>query len=315
VSLAACGDDGGIGPDAAAEVDAPPMMMIDANEGIDQPGVPAGCLSDRATLDRPDDTGLDQIRVLYVLPSDGQDRGYDTNGRICNSVRALATWFDNRSDSYLRLDTRDAMIDIGFVRLTKTDAQMRGTDPNNASIETGTAFVLTRIERELRTMGMLAPNKLYAYYYDGSSVYACGGGSYPPLVPGRSGAMYLRGVPPGVSPNCGDIRPWGQASLVPNYIDYGMLHEIVHTLGFVPQGAPNQHTYGHVFDATASEPARDLMYSPRSTQDPSWNIDAPGGLLLDINNDDYYMTSPALDLAKSSLLAPLPAGAQRPIGW
>jgi len=279
------------------------------------PAVPAGCTTTRALADRPDDTGLDQIHILYVLPSDGADRMRDTNGQICNSVRAFATWFHSRSPLYLRFDTEDAQLDIGFARLTKTDQQMRGSDPNNASITTGTAFVRERIELELETMGMIASNKLYAVYYEGSSVYACGAGAYPPLIVDRVGAMYLGGVPPGVTPNCGDIRPWGQASLAPNYVDYAMLHELVHSLGFVPDASPNEHAQGHVFDTAASEPARDLMYSPRTAQDPVWGIDAAGGLLLDINSDDYYATAPAQDLARSSLLAPLPAAATRPIGW
>jgi hypothetical protein len=313
-ALAACGDDGATtGPDAGDDVDAP---RTDANEGVDMPGVPTACVPDRGMIDRPDDTGLDQIRVLYVVPSDLADRLRDTNGQICNSARAFATWFHARTgSSYLRLDTHGGLLDIGFVRLAKTDAQMRGTDPNNTSIATGTAFVRERIERELEAMNLIAPNKLYAVYYEGSSVYACGGGAYPPLIEDRVGAMYLGGMPPGVTMPCGETRPWGQPSLTPNYIDYGMLHELVHSLGFVPEGAPNQHTYGHVYDGASTEPSRDLMYSPRTSSDPSWNIDAAGGLLLDINGDDYYTTSPALDLANSTLLAPLPASATRPIGW
>jgi hypothetical protein len=319
VCLVACGDDGGssVGPDAntgdgngSGTTDAP-----DANMGMDMSQVPMGCVAGRATTDRADDTGMDQIRVLYVLPSDGQDRNRDTNGQICNSARAWATWFHSRSPAYLRLDTQGGLIDIGFARVTKTDAEMRGNDPNNTSVATGTAFVRNRIELELDAMGQIAPNKLYAVYYEGSSVYACGGGAYPPLIQDRAGAMYLGGIPPGVTPNCSDTRPWGQASLVPNYVDYGMLHEIVHSLGFVPDAAPNEHLQGHVYDSAATDRARDLMYSPRNTQDMGWGIDAAGGLLLDINNDDYYMPAAGLDLAKSSLLSPLPAGAMRPIGW
>jgi hypothetical protein len=311
VCLAACGDDGATAPDAALDS----FVLVDADPASDMPAVPPGCLPERAETDRVDDHTFDQIRVLYVVPSDAIDRAYDTNGKICNSVRSFATWFQARSNAYLRFDTSDGLLDVGFVRLSKTDAQMRGTDPNNTSIDTGTAFVRERIERELEMNGMVRPNKLYAVYYDGSSVYACGGGAYPPLIEDRVGAMYLRGLPPGVTQPCGDSRPWGQASLVPNYIDYGMLHEVVHSMGFVPQSAPNQHASGHVFDTASNEPARDLMYSPRGSQDPGWNIDAAGGLLLDIGGDDYFATSPALDLQKSSLLAPLPAGATRPVGW
>lgn len=305
----ACGDDAIITPDAGD-----PGTDVDA--GSDVMAVPAGCVPERATSDRPDDQALDQIRVLYVVPADGVDAARDTSGQICNSVRAFATWFAARAESMLRLDTHGGLIDIGFVRLAKTDAEMRGTDPNNTSIATGTAFVRERIELELETMGHIASNKLYAVYYEGSSVYACGGGAWPPLIVDRVGAMYLGGIPQGQQTTCGEIRPWGQPSLVPNYIDYGMLHELVHSMGFVPDAAPHEHFTGHVFDDASSEPSRDLMYSPRaSTNDPGWNVDAAGGLLLDINRDDYFLAGPGLDLEAMSLLAPLPANARRPIGW
>jgi len=127
--------------------------------------------------------------------------------------------------------------------------------------------------------------------------------------------LHLGGKPPGVTTTCSDALPWGQASLVPNYIDYAILHENVHSMGFVPQGAPNEQSQGHVYDTSAAEPARDLMYSPRTSTDPAWAVTSPGGLILDINHDDYWGTAPALDLSRSSLLAPLPQGAVRPVGW
>jgi hypothetical protein len=306
--LAACGGDDGetIGPDAS--VDGPPP-------GIDVVAVPTACVAERALADRPDDHGFDQIRLLYVVPSDLLDREFDTNGKICNSVQAFAGWFHSRAgEQFLRFDTQGGMLDIGFVRLAKTDAEMRGTDPNNTSIATGTAFVRESIERELEAMGMIAANKLYGVYYDGSSVYACGGGAWPPLIEDRVGAVYLRGMPPGVTSNCGDTLPWGQPSLVPNYVDYAILHELVHSLGFVPESAPHEHASGHVFDGTPDS-NRDLMYSPRTSADPPWGVIDPSGLILDINHDDYYTVAPALDLAKTTLLAPLADGAQRPIGW
>jgi hypothetical protein len=323
VALAgACGGDDGDGmlvPDGGpGGPDGPDggEPATDADPASDIAAIPPGCLPARATSDRPDDHGFDQIRVLYVLPSDVADLARDTNGQICNSVRAFATWFHGRAGSYLRFDTQGGLVDIGFVRLTKTDAQMRGSDPNNTSVATGTAFVRNRIELELKAMGHIRSNKLYAVYYEGSSSYACGGGAWPPLIVDRVGAMYLRGLPPGQSVFCGDSRPWGTANLVPNYIDYGMLHELVHSLGFAPAAAPNEHSSGHVYDATVALPARDLMYSPRPGQpDPGWNIDHPDGLVLDFNSDDYFGTGNTLDLSRSTLLAPLPAGARRPFGW
>ncbi|HSD85876.1 MAG TPA: hypothetical protein VLB44_00120 [Kofleriaceae bacterium] len=301
VAVAACGDDGATTPPDAAGT-------------LDLAAVPQGCVPERALADRADDTTLDQIHVLYVTSQDGADRQRDTNGQICNSMRAVATWFHGQSDAYLRFDTQDRLIDIGFVRLPETDAQMRGTDPANTDIDTGTGFVRERIERELVAMGMIESNKLYAVFYEGSSVYACGGGAYPPLIVARVGAMYLQGMPPGVTQPCSDVLPWGQASLVPSYIDYGILHELVHSMGIVPMGAPNEHAAGHVYDVSSTTPARDLMYSPRTSSDPAWAVTDPNGLLIDINRDDYFTTG-SVDLAKMSLLSPLPADAKRPYGW
>ena len=311
VLLGACGDDGSAtSPDAG----------VDAGEGSgsgdDLADVPTGCVADRATVDRPDDNGRDQIHVLYVVPSDVTDAQRDTSGQICNSVRAWATWFRTQATSMLRLDTAGGLVDIGFVRLAKTDAQMRGTDPNNTSIDTGTAFVRERIERELVAAGMIASNKLYAVYYEGSSSYACGAGAYPPVIVARVGVMYLDGLPLGQTVPCGQSYPWGRASLVPSYIDYGMLHELTHSMGIVANSAPNEHSMGHVFDATATTPNRDLMYSPRVGQsDPGWATNDPSGLVLDLGHDDYYQAGGAVELSTMSLLAPLPATPVRPYGW
>lgn len=274
--------------------------------------IPDVCTTTRSEVDLADDSDLDQIRALYVITSDGPDFAHDTDGSICNSLRAAATWFHDQTGQFLRFDTVDGALDIGFARLPRTDAQMHGTDPGNHTIEDGHAFVRDRIERELVT----APNKLYAVFYEGTSSYACGAGAYPPLIPGRVGTMYLRAMPPGQAVPCGDSYPWGQPSLVPGYVDYAILHELVHSLGFVRETSPHQHTTGHVFDLDQPKPGRDLMYSPRlGMPDPFWDVLDPDGLLIDLGNDDYYGTGAADDLAASSLLAPLPVDAHRPDGW
>lgn len=289
---------------------------MDVDAGVDLPGVPAGCVPERATADRPDDTRHDQIRVLYVLPADLPDEGRDTSGQICNSVRAFATWFHAQAGAHLRFDTSGGLLDIGFARLGKTDAVMRGNDPDNGSVEFGTAYVRNRIETELISMRQIDSNKLYAVYYEGSSLYACGAGTLPPHIIGRVATMYLDGLPMGQSVLCGESYPWGQASLVPNYIDYGMLHEIVHSLGVVPESAPNHHSFGHVFDRDAVAPNRDLLYSPRpGMNDPGWATNDPAGLILDLGKNDYFQANGEVELSTMSLLAPLPEGWNRPVGW
>jgi len=298
------GPDASVDPDGAVEPDVAPPL--DGNEDLS--AIPQSCMATRTTVDRPDDSPLPQIHVLYVLPSDVFDSGRDVSGQICNSVRGLATWFHNTSGVFLRWDTYNGELDINVIRLTKTDAQMRGNDPQNQSVDYGTAYVRERIERELVSMGKIKSNKLYAVYYEGTSVYACGGGAYPPDIKARVGAMYLNAVPQGMTTSCQQAFPWGQASLKPAYIDYGMLHEVVHSMGVVPVGAPHYVTAnrGHVYDSN-----RDLMYSPRpSTTDPGWATNHANGLLIDVGNDDYGSA-----LLNMPVIAPMPANPTVIDGW
>lgn len=285
------------------------------SSGGDVPELPT-CGSERSELDRNDDSVDPQVRVLYVVPSDGDDHGYDTDGTLCNSVRAWSAWMRDQSDGRsLRLDTSGGELDIGFVRLELDDATMHGTEAA-ANIDTGFAYVRDRVERELLLAGLLQPHKLYAVYYGGTSEYACGGGAYPPLLVGQVAAMYLGGQIPGY-PAC-DEQPWGVDDLVPRYVDYGMLHELMHSLGAVDLLAPHEHASGHAFDDGARAPERDLMYSPREGQsDPPWGVYDPAGLVLDLGRDDYFEHGQAelVDVGRSAFLEPMADGATFPPGW
>jgi hypothetical protein len=285
-----------------------------AEDGGWPSGAPA-CPPARSTADGVDDSPLPQIRVLYVLPSDGEDEELDENGRICAAVQSINAWFTAQTGGTAwRFDTLGGRLDLGFVRLEKSDAIMRGTGGD--TIETGFAYLRDRIERELRVMSLLRPGKLYAVYYGGSSPWSCGGGAWPPRLTGVVAALYLQGEPAGARP-CRS-NPVGASATTPGYFEYAMLHEIVHTLGLVPEGAPNQHAAGHVYDRLAGPglAARDLMYAQRSPADPPWATNHPAGLLLDINHDDYYAHGrPGADLAGSVFLDPQPAGSAFPPAW
>ena len=272
--------------------------------------VAPACPSARFEVDQADDTTLHQIKVMYVLPSDMTDEKLDTkHNRVCNSVASFTSWFFGQSGgSAPRLDTANGVLDIRFVRLPVSDAALLGTEPPN---------LRNRLEEELIMGGYIAPNKLYAVYHGGTNPETCGGGAYPTLIPGQVAAMYVKGNP-GVA--CETI-PWGTSRTQPAYMDYGMLHEIVHTLGFVAQAAPNHiespAPVGHVFDDAVppAEAARDLMYLQLSGN-PPWDILNPDGLILDIGRDDYFdHGEPHLDLGKSAFLEPLPPDALPPPGW
>jgi hypothetical protein len=219
----------------------------------------------RLSTDRPDEANGSQVHILYVLPSDGADRLLDVNGTLANTIGSWQTWFAGQTGGRrFRLDTFGGALDVSFVRLTRTDAVMKSYG----------AFVRDTIERELTTRGFTVATKVYAVYYDGGSTWACGGGAWPPGLPGRVAVMYLQGTPAG-APGC-NTNPFAtSASSAPGYMEFGMIHEIIHTLGFVASNAPRQTLSGHV-----PEP-NDLMYAGSAP----WALP---NLVLDLGRNDYY---------------------------
>ena len=125
------------------------------------------------------------------------------------------------------------------------------------------------IEAELR-----APDsdvrQVYAVYYDGSTKAACGGGAWPPSLPGSVAALYLRATY-GTGIPCYDPT-LSRTGL--QIMDFAMLHEVLHTMGFVPTCAPHHTRSGHV-----SDDPRDLMYAGAEDWRPA---------ILDVGQDDYY---------------------------
>lgn len=249
------------------------------------PAGPATAL-DRATVDMPDDVSGAQVHLVYAIPADGTDRGLDTNGTIAGTVSVWETWLAAQTGGLgLRLDTYHSEDDITFVRLPQSDAEIASSG----------AYVRDRIEADLKADGLIVPGKIYAVYYDGSSTYACGGGAWPPVLTGVVAALYLHGAPPG-APAC-DTNRFAAAGEQPGYLDFAMLHELLHTLGFVPSCAPHFTLAGHV-----SDDSTDLMYAGPLPWYPA---------KLDAGHDDYFRAHiPGCpDLSDSTYLAAWPSAA------
>src|SRR4051812_2738529 len=87
---------------------------------------PAAHAADRATSDRPDDfPGSEQVHVMYVVPSDGADRSLDANGAIAASVDSWQGWLRGQTGGRgLVVDTSGGTLDVTYVRLDETDAQL-----------------------------------------------------------------------------------------------------------------------------------------------------------------------------------------------
>lgn len=217
----------------------------------------------RATADRPDDFAGLQVHALYVLPSDGTDRGFDMSGEIENSAAAFQRWLGGQTgDRTLRLDTFQGSLDVTFHRLGRSDSEVR---------ERG-VFARDLLERDLRMAGLVTSKKVYAVYYDGSNSVVCGGAAWPPTLPGTVAAFYLRGEIPGYPPcfSSGFAPPGGEA----RYTEFAMFHDVIHVFGIVGTCAPHHTQAGHV-----SETGRDLMYAGPEPWQPS---------ILDVGRDDYF---------------------------
>ena len=231
----------------------------------------------RSTTDRPDDRQGSQIHALYVLPSDGIDRALDTDGTIEASVQNVQTWLRGQTGGRgLRLDTFEGQLDVTFVRLSQTDAQLASRG----------LFIRDAIEGELRAAGFAQAGKVYALYYDGSSTAACGGGAWPPTLPGQLGGVYMRATF-GAGFACYD--PTRSRSGL-QLMDLAVLHEVLHTMGFVATCSPHHTRSGHVSDGP-----NDLMWAGDAPWTPS---------VLDVGRDDYFDAPLAgcPDLAESPYL-------------
>jgi hypothetical protein len=258
-----------------------------------QSGSAALTVTVRASIDRPDDVQGNQVHVLYVIPSDGTDNSYDLDGSIATSVAAWEQWFAGQaSGSRVRLDTFNGAVDITFVKLGRTNAQMQSYG----------VHLRDQLEYELLTLGFTASNKNYLAYFDGGGIGTeeCGGAALPPSLPGTVSAIYLNGMPIG-APAC-DTQRFATSAKSPGYLEFAALHDTLHALGVVPSCAPHFTLFGHVSDNNT-----DLMYSGSLPWMPS---------VLDFNHDDYYRANipGCLDLSRSDFLDPLPQGAESPPG-
>ncbi len=258
------------------------FFLVPLYGGCDK--TPPTDVSNRATTDRPDEVTGPQVHVVYVVPSDGGDRGLDTNSTLVNTTGSWQHWLSGQTGGrVLRLDTYQGALDVTFVRLSRSNATMTSYG----------AYVRDTIEKDLTALGLVVAPKIYAVYYDGGSTFSCGGGAWPPTLPGRVGALYLQGTPPG-SVAC-NVNPFAASpTAAPAYLEFSMIHELMHTLGFISSTAPHFTLSGHVSDSPA-----DLMYAGSMPWAPS---------TLDVGQDDYYNASglPAgiLNFAASPYLTP-----------
>ncbi len=218
----------------------------------------------RSSSNRTDESTAGRVKLLYTLPSDGTDRGLDTNGTIHRTISSGQRWLASQTGGrFMRYDVSDGGLDITFVRLPRTDAAYYGYG----------AFIRDSLEKDLRAAGWTQANVILLAYYDGRHIDRCGSSAQAPQLPGNLAAVYLRGSP-NASNGCATQPFAATPTAAPGYIDFIALHELFHLQGLVSAAAPNHALSGHV----GNDPT-DLMYAGPLVWRPS---------VVDVTKSNYY---------------------------
>lgn len=206
----------------------------------------------RSMVDRPDEINGSQIKLIYVIPKDGIDNLYDLRGTIADQVKVADAWAQDQVKRSFRYDTFNGKLDITFVRLGVTAAELKAAalrnDPNATQV---TAYA------ELKPLGFDSASKLYVLYYDGANFsgtcQSFGGGQVTTLVlkEGAPDAAISDLKPcsymPLQSAN-GPFRRSNQEGTVAST----MVHEFFHSVGMVPSCAVNVKSGGNMHLAPIS---------------------------------------------------------------
>jgi hypothetical protein len=195
------------------------------------------------------------VHWIYAIPSDGTDRFSNFASRMQTDAEAIDGWW--RGQDPTRTPREDLaqfacglQLDLSTLRLSRSSAEMQAL-----------ASPFDEIWTFLTSNGFSSQFYKYVVYYDGpvSNQDHCGSGGTLPNSLGIA-MVFVQ--------SCEGVANSAVAA-----------HELLHTLGAVPQGAPHDcpsPNGGHTCDDT-----RDMLY-PFTTGSPL------SDLILDPGRDDYY---------------------------
>lgn len=243
---------------------------------------PAGTASDRVEVrvaapgerpprsNRPDQVRGHQVKVLYVLPADGEGRDLDTGGWLAFDVAAFQAWLasETRSDRYpegrrFRMDRFEGELDIARIRLHQTGDELAGKQRGE---------LLPLISNRIDEVSLPRAERKYLVYFDGPRGGGFGGED---ALVGFDSTVPIELV----------------AATSPMAV-----HMLAHTLDVVGDDAP------HVVDAENTGHVDDSHFDLMHRSIGLYQL----GVVLDHGRDDYYNESRLPDgvtnLAKSPYL-------------
>jgi hypothetical protein len=194
----------------------------------------------RSTIDRPDARTGPQLHLIYFVPEGERDEHLDESPRLRLAIGRMQSWFRQQSGGLSwRFDTRrdDQDIDISFVPGRKPLGAYGSDAPSAAG----------GIEAELGNRGFARDGKKYVILlsggfsndiYCGTTVYNTGSlRNYTPANDGYPTARSYALIPLDSAANC-HSRDWGSGTR-PGWFQATLMHEMLHTQGLVPPGAPH----------------------------------------------------------------------------
>lgn len=194
------------------------------------------------------------IRVVYAVGSDGEDRSVAMAGRISAEMDEVSAWWRTQDpEREPRFDvfpfSCGLQLDLTVQRLQAPSATLRSI-----------AGRADAISQDVFTAGGLSGYQKYLVYYDGPTddTDVCGQGGGDPAGTAIA-IVYVQ--------SCSGVPTQVVAA-----------HEIIHSLGALPQGAPHPcpDTSGHPCDSES-----DILF-------PYVGLDPLSSLVLDVGRDDYY---------------------------
>jgi hypothetical protein len=234
------------------------------------------CGSGETQTDRPDLTTGYQVHALVMQPADAADNFAADANRMADDVASVSNWWLGQDPTRVpRFDLAafpgGSCLDISYMRL-----------PNPSTSYVGASNAFNAVLQTLSSNVSLSNDfKDYVVYYDGPApedgVCGIGAGQFND---NGAAVVFLAG--------CIDVPS-----------DAIMAHEFLHSLGALPNGAPNfctpQTDPAHVTDTGhPCDSPTDVLYPYADTTPLS-------GKVLDVNHDDYYAHSGSWDDLQDSV--------------
>lgn len=186
------------------------VFTLPANDVIANVNITA----QRSTEDQPDSVSGFQIKPIYVVPSDGEDRKYDINGYIADALTEGNNFLKSAIGNEFQVDLVGADYDIQFFRSSYPRSYFE------SAANAGDALM-----KEMKIAENFGENrKNYIFFIDVDSFKydaACGYAGMPGLF-----AVVAVGLGKGSGTNC-----VGKSLQLNNYASLTWIHEAFHNLG------------------------------------------------------------------------------------